>query len=517
MDNKYTVSQLTKLIKDSLTVRFPAILTVGGEITDYSVASSGHIYFSLKEGNSLIKCVYFKMDITRDALKLNPVNGMAVNVIGTVTVYEPTGTYQIRVRDIKPTVDLIGEQFKKVEETKKKLEQEGLFSRKRAVSPFVRRVAILTSVQGAAQKDILKGLLHYGHCFFQIDWYNIPAQGVQNKSEIVATIERVNAISRNSDEPYDLLVLTRGGGSLEDLMLFNEEDVARAMYSSDIPTVSAIGHERDNSVTDFVADVRIATPTAVAHYLQQGYQSYVVKYEQLIESIVSSANDAVNNKWQRYDTCTLILQNYFNVNNNTNYIRIEQNKLAHELSKLRSVLSERVLRSKTLVDQTLIRLNPSDVQVYSYRLMLGELINSIARVVDNELISYKNKIDTPITLQSQLVQSRYGLARRRLGDGLMSIVSNRVHHLLIERESHRVSLLMSEIRRHLDSRNVALSTMLSGLTIKIEERNIRKTLEKGFALVDKDGVNVSRSSELKVGDVVTIRFSDGSVKAHIVK
>jgi exodeoxyribonuclease VII large subunit len=268
MTKKYTVTALTKNIKALIEFKFSDPIVVIGEISSVSHSASGHYYFILKDDFSQIKSVYFKRynEIKNNSNNYTPANGDKVEVTGNLKVYEKDGVYQILVKEIY--YDSVGAFYKKFEETKRKLEAEGLFdeSLKKPLPHLPVRIALLTSISGAAITDFLitskKNLAKY-----TVDLWPIQVQGTAAINEIISGLEKANRFSHI----YDALVLMRGGGSLEDLSIFNEESVARALFDCKIPTLLAIGHERDITICDLVADKRAATPTAAATLISKVY------------------------------------------------------------------------------------------------------------------------------------------------------------------------------------------------------------------------------------------------------
>ncbi|MDR0454564.1 MAG: exodeoxyribonuclease VII large subunit [Deferribacteraceae bacterium] len=259
---QYQVSELTDQIKKLIDNTFQGNIMVHGEVTESSKSSSGHLYFSLRDDGAKLKCAYFRQTILYGAFI--PKNGDKVSVIGELRLYKPEGYYSLSVRKVIYNAE--GDFWRKFEETKKKLSALGMFdsATKRSIPAFPRRVALLTSATGAAVKDFIITSKNAG-MFFDIDLWSIPVQGKD------ATVQIVKAITQagKRTDLYDVLVLTRGGGSLEDLSVFNEESVAVALKKSDVPTISAIGHEQDITICDFTADERVATPTAAAERLSR--------------------------------------------------------------------------------------------------------------------------------------------------------------------------------------------------------------------------------------------------------
>ncbi|MFQ5461413.1 MAG: exodeoxyribonuclease VII large subunit [Phycisphaerae bacterium] len=255
-----SVSQLTALIKGAIETALPATVHVAGQLSNFKRHSSGHLYFTLKDAHSELSCVMWRSQAT--GLKFTPDDGLEVLATGRIDVYERSGRYQLYVRKIEPRgVGALELAFRQLCE---KLEKEGLFDpdRKKPLPRFPRRIAIVTSPTGAAIADILRTLQRRFPCV-EVLLYPVRVQGEAAGSEIARAIRQANRFGA-PESRIDLLIVGRGGGSLEDLWAFNEECVARAIFASLIPVISAVGHETDVTVADLVADVRAATPTAAA-------------------------------------------------------------------------------------------------------------------------------------------------------------------------------------------------------------------------------------------------------------
>jgi len=252
----YTVSQVNSLIKEVLENNLPGWLTVTGEITDWKLHHKGHCYFSLKDEYSRLPCVMWSDDFRK--VKFKPENGLAVIAEGYIDVYCPQGRYQFYVESMMPAG--VGALQLAFEQMVRKLQAEGLFdeAHKKPIPPYPARIGILTSESGAAVHDIKDSIWHRWPCV-KLFLYPVPVQGEGAAQEIAAAIRDINR--RNKQLRLDLLIVGRGGGSLEDLWAFNEEVLARAIFDSKIPIISAVGHEVDFTVADFVADARASTPT----------------------------------------------------------------------------------------------------------------------------------------------------------------------------------------------------------------------------------------------------------------
>lgn len=269
----HTVSQLTNQIKDLLEGNFFDVW-VEGEISNLTIPQSGHAYFTLKDERSQIRAVLFRS--SQRHLHFTLLHGMQMICRGRVGVYEPRGEYQLVLEYLEPKG--IGALQKAFEELKARLEKEGLFEtdRKKPLPLLPGKIGIITSPTGAAIRDILK-IIKRRHPRLGILIYPVPVQGPEAPSAIVEAIRYFNC-ERN----VDVLIVGRGGGALEDLWAFNEEAVARAIVSSSIPVISAVGHETDYTIADFVADLRAPTPSAAAEMVvrsEEGFREQVSSLE----------------------------------------------------------------------------------------------------------------------------------------------------------------------------------------------------------------------------------------------
>jgi len=252
----YTVSQVNTLIKTALENNLPGRLTVTGEISDWKVHSKGHCYFSLKDQGGVLPCVMWASSFAK--VKFKPENGLAVFATGYIDVYPPQGKYQFYIERMEPAG--VGALQLAFEQMVKRLEAQGLFAEahKRPLPKFPERIGILTSESGAALQDIIKSIFDRWPCV-RLLFYSVPVQGEGAAEKIASAIKDVNR--RNDRLKLDVMIVGRGGGSLEDLWAFNEEVLAKAIYDSKIPIISAVGHEVDTTIADLVADARASTPT----------------------------------------------------------------------------------------------------------------------------------------------------------------------------------------------------------------------------------------------------------------
>jgi exodeoxyribonuclease VII large subunit len=255
-----TVSELTARIRDLLVKNFTDIW-VEGEISNCREAQSGHIYFTLKDERSQVRCVFFKQQ--QRGIKFRPEDGLQMTVRGSISVYETRGEYQIYVENLEPVG--LGALQLAFEQLKKRLEAEGLFAteRKKPLPLLPSRIALITSPRGAAVRDVVR-ILRRRFPNVHLTVYPVRVQGEGSAGEIVKALKFFN-----QKKLVDVLILARGGGSMEDLWAFNEEPVARAIAASTIPVISGVGHETDFTIADFVADVRASTPSAAAELVVQ--------------------------------------------------------------------------------------------------------------------------------------------------------------------------------------------------------------------------------------------------------
>lgn len=371
-----SVSELTWKIKSNLEQGFPEV-KVRGEISNFKKHFSGHFYFSLKDENSQINCVMWKGKNVR--LSFLPEDGQEVIIFGKVTVYEKNGTYQIDTGEIIPVG--IGELQLAFERLKRKLKEEGLFNseHKKPIPVYSQRIGVVTSPTGAAIRDIIT-VAERRNNTVELILNPVKVQGEGAAEEIMRAIQEFNEF-----KDVDVLIVGRGGGSLEDLWAFNEEIVARAVFESELPVVSAVGHEIDFCITDFAADLRAPTPSAAAEmvipdknelkkYILQLFKNiydYVIYEIQNKKDMVESLEnnyffrrpvDMVKQFSQRVDELTSNLYKSF-----SHVIRIDKKNLSELESKLFALNPESILQrgysiTYKLPDKKIIR-SAGDIKV----------------------------------------------------------------------------------------------------------------------------------------------------------
>src|SRR5437773_8278657 len=299
----FTVTELTRNIRGTLETKFAAVW-VQGEISNYKLHPSGHQYFTLKDQRAQIGCVIWRDTMAPARQPL--VDGAQVQVYGTVTVYPARGQYQLSVQILQPRG--IGLLQAKFEALKRKLEAEGLFAaeRKRPLPKFPRRIGIVTSPSGAAIRDMLNVLSR------RAPWLHVLINPVRvqgtGAAEEIAVATRELATPNEKFAPLDLIVNTRGGGSIEDLWEFNEEIVARAIFHSPVPIVSAVGHEIDFTICDFVADLRAPTPSAAAELIVLDIIDFQRQIDGCARTLARQLLNRVRDAQQRLDHARKTLQ-----------------------------------------------------------------------------------------------------------------------------------------------------------------------------------------------------------------
>jgi len=291
----FKVSELNKAIKEILESSFNE-LWVEGEISGLKESSLGHIYFDLKDENSLISCVFFKWFANK--IKFDLENGLLVRVRAQVTIYDKQSKYQLQIKEV---VSLkYGPLQLAFEQLKEKLKKEGLFdeSRKKRIPPFPSKIAVVTSIHGAAIRDILT-ILKKKYMGISILIYPVKVQGDGAAEEISFAIKDLNENFRD----IDVILVGRGGGSMEDLWAFNEEIVARTIAASKIPIISCVGHETDFTIADFVADLRAATPSAAASLVVKNREELINHIANIEKRIIQSLKvyqERINNRYFRF-------------------------------------------------------------------------------------------------------------------------------------------------------------------------------------------------------------------------
>ena len=362
-----TVSQLTDLIKEFLESSFPD-LTIEGEISNYRPSSTGHIYFTLKDDKAAISAVMFK---TRSkSLTFTPQDGMKVKVTGSLSVYAQRGSYQIIVNSMEELGT--GNILQLLEERKKRLAMEGLFDseNKKSLPFFPLKIGVVTSPTGAALRDILQ-IVQRRNKLVSVIVLPCPVQGNDAAPYIAQQIKTANEFNI-----ADVLIVGRGGGSLEDLLPFSEEEVVRAVAASEIPVISAVGHEIDWALSDFAADVRAPTPSAAAELA-------VPLLSEVKETIERSSNELIRGISTKIDNYKILVKSFSPENLELRFRSIEQPLLQRfEDAKDSLILSMNDLliqrkQQLKIATNTLEQISPKTILERGYSLVFDEKGNIV--------------------------------------------------------------------------------------------------------------------------------------------
>jgi len=370
-----TVSELLRSVRDTLERRFP-LLWVRGELSNLSRVPSGHCYFTLKDATAQVDCVMFRSRAA--ALDWEPRDGAQVEVRALVTLYEPRGRFQLTVEGMRPAG--LGPLYERFLRLKEKLEREGLFNvaAKREPPAFPGCIGVLTSPAAAALRDVLTTLARRNPAI-PVIVYPVPVQGEAAAGRIAAML----AIANARDE-CDVLLLVRGGGSIEDLWSFNEEKVARALRASRIPVVVGVGHETDFTIADFAADRRAPTPTAAAELVSPSRAELLAQLADCARRVVREMRRRLEYAMQNTDSLARRLVHP------GERLRSHQQLATQLLARLAFSFSHRIHRCGALLERlqaTLASVDPTAVLSRGYsitRTAAGELVRDAAQVRDGE-------------------------------------------------------------------------------------------------------------------------------------
>ena len=378
-----TVSDLNKYIKNKVDEdEYLNNVYVKGEISNFKHHYTGHMYFTLKDDKSIIKCVMFKSSTS--TLTFIPKDGMKVLILGTVAIYEAGGVYQIYCKAMQE--DGVGDLYKKYEELKNKLEREGLFdnSHKKKIPLMPKVIGVLTSQTGAVIRDIINVSTRRNPNVY-IKLYPIPVQGKGAEFKIADAIKLMN-----EQKVADVIILARGGGSIEDLWPFNEEIVARAIYESEIPIISAVGHETDFTIADFVADLRAPTPSAGAelaqvdiYELKKKINEYNLRYKQALKKKV----ELLRLRYEKIMASRVFTDPLKRINEN--YLNVDM-----KLKRIQNAIQNILKKNKIKAQNSILKLDALSplktlARGYSISEHNGEILRSTKQVKENDNITVR--------------------------------------------------------------------------------------------------------------------------------
>lgn len=454
-----TVSQVNRLAAAVLGERLGDIW-VAGEVSGLKVYPSGHRYFALKDERSQIAAVCFRFAAQR--LKFELADGLAVLAHGRVEVYEPSGRYQLVVDAIEPLG--AGARQQAFEQLKRRLEREGLFAaeRKRPLPRLPRTVGVVTSPSGAAIHDILR-TFRLRQAKVRVLLYPAQVQGEGAAAQIAAGIEALNAHGA-----AEVIIVGRGGGSIEDLWPFNEEVVARAIAASRVPIVSGVGHEIDFTIADFVADVRAATPTAAAQLVAQTWQELPARIDELVRSLLQS--------WQQYELS-------------------REEQLATALgSSCFELLAAAVARLGLRVEQA--RARAVGVTLSRLRSAAAALAGTVQR----------------LERQNPVVRTVLGKAR------LQQLVARlaQAAAMLVRARRDRWQEILARLEPGWQTGFRPRAAQLDLLSAKLAMLSPLASLARGYAICRRpDGTVVSNVGQVSIGEQVLVMLADGSLTAAV--
>lgn len=464
-DEEYqiTVSELTKTIKESLELnpQLKSIKNLTGEISNYISHRSGHRYFAIKDDKAQIRAIMFSSHATR--LDFIPKDGDKVVVSGSISVYEPQGTYSIQVSSMKLAGQ--GDLYQKYLELKKELNNRGWFTKpKKTIPKYPKRIGVVTSPTGAVIEDITN-TVNRRYRLTEIILYPALVQGPSSSKSISMQINKANL-----DNFVDILIVGRGGGSIEDLWGFNELETITAIYNSKIPIITAIGHETDDTLSDLVSDLRAPTPTAAAEMATPSTFDLETTLKTYQKRMTQSFNHLVSN----YQN---LLLNHLN--------RLEVSSPTKKLSSHRESLNS---LSRQLNANYLININA--------------LINNLS-LYKTKIISYEPK-KLLENLSKELVFNKVKL--------------NDNYKYILERKNNDLNNLKNktpELAHHqLTNKQKEFSHLISIL----EKVNPLAIMKRGFSLTKNENDEIIKSvKEVNVGDYITITYIDGSVQSKITK
>ena len=364
IDEIYSVSDYIKLCKSAIEKNIPQCF-VQGEISNLSMPSSGHWYFSLKDKNSQVRCAFFRLNQRK--IKFTPENGMSVIIRGATTLYPQRGDFQLIIQQMEPAG--IGNLQLAFDQLKNKLRLEGLFdsANKKEIPSFPTKIGVISSSTGAVIKDIIK-VLNSRYPLAKILLYDTVVQGENAHLKIIKALRAADR-SKNCD----VIILARGGGSLEDLWAFNEEELAREIYQCSTPIISSIGHETDTTIADFVSDLRAPTPSAAAMSATPDLNTILYNASKLKKYLYDSIKQSIESKKNTLELLRLRIVN-------------PSQQLLLNAQKLDELEIRLFKQNKTLIDDNKEKLKLSFSQLLTHS-------QNFIKLRQNELSNYGNSLN----------------------------------------------------------------------------------------------------------------------------
>ena len=481
--NIFTVTQLNYSVRHLLEMELGQVWLIG-EISNFSQPVSGHWYLSLKDENAQVRCAMFKMKNLR--VNFRPQNGMQVLVRASVSLYEPRGDYQLIIKSMQMAGDgLLQQQF---EALKMKLAVQGFFAQehKKPIPKFVKQVGIITSPSGAALQDILH-ILNRRDPSLQIVIYPTLVQGKEATQDIIDTIKLAN-----QRKECDVLIVGRGGGSLEDLWCFNEEAVAYAIYQSELPIISAVGHETDVTIADFVADLRAPTPSAAAELVSRDQQEMVRQLQHHLNTVNLAFDRLWVEKLSRFQYLNLRL----NAQSPAKQLELLHSKSTQIFDRLQGRLEQSLKLKEQKIAQLFLRVqakHPSR-QLEMKKLHLTQQETRLCKQIE-QLFNAKRQ--------------QFYFAKQRLDNSALPHNISRQNQNL-QQLSHRLTYSIEKQFTKQQQGFHALCTKLDGLSPL-------KILGRGYSITQNDQQHVIiNTKQIAKGDRITTQLADGQILSEVI-
>lgn len=451
-----TVSQLSRAARQLLEGEFPMVF-VEGEISNFTRPSSGHWYLTLKDENSQLRCAMF---VNRNRLiRFTPKNGMQVIVRGRISLYEARGEFQMIVEFMEEAGD--GALRRAYEKLKASLDAEGLFAAgaKQKIPSLPHHLGVITSPTGAAIRDVLH-VLRRRFPAIHISVIPVQVQGDASAPQIVAALDFAN---RYQDDPFDVLLLTRGGGSLEDLWSFNTEQVARAIFASKIPVVCAVGHETDFTIADFVADLRAPTPSAAAELVSPDSAEWLANFDRIERSLIT----AIGSK-----------------------LRQESSRVEHISHRLRHP-GTRLTDFHQRLDDLEIRMRGAFrhyLSGFRFEEIAARLVNAVQRRIERA------------DARTRLTASRLTSPLARIGGA-----------------SARLEQIAATFKAQMRTDLRHTQQLLNALEGRLQAMNPQAVLNRGYAIVTHGDKVVTDASQVPPGETIVARLGHGRLTAQVTQ
>lgn len=480
----FTVTQLNYSVRNLLEGELGQIWLTG-EISNFSSPASGHWYLTLKDEQAQVRAAMFKMKNQRVGFR--PQNGMQVLVRASVSLYEPRGDYQILIESMQPAGDgLLQQQF---EALKMRLAAEGLFAQqhKKTLPTRVKRLGVITSPSGAALQDILQ-ILARRDPSLEVVIYPSLVQGREAADDICAMIDLANR-----RHECDVLIVGRGGGSLEDLWCFNEERVARAIFHSAIPIVSAVGHEIDVTIADFVADLRAPTPSAAAELVSRDRSELARQLQHQFDKI----NLAFDRLWSEKITCFHQLQHRLRLKHPSRAIQQQR----QQLNQIYTRLLQRNAQQRKYAAQQLEQLHHRLKNQHPSR----------------KLAQQQQQLDR---LSARLTQEMKRLVLHKQQQWRQLYLHTKHSSLLqqLERAQQSHQVFAQRLLYAMEKQQLAYNQAFQTLCTRLEGLNPLKILARGYSITHGlDGAALTSTVGLRCGELITTRLKQGSIVSQVVR